>query len=185
MSSFNKVILMGNLTRDPELRSTPGGAQVTDVALAINDNWTDAQGNKQERVTFVDITFWGKQAETLCRWKKKGDPLLVEGRLQMDEWNDKQSGEKRKKLKVVGVGFTFVGRGGVGGGDGNGGQPSGGGQNRPSGNYNKSGGNRGGQGSGQGNRAPAPAQGESQPEGSYDEGYATSLPPGGGEEPPF
>ena len=137
MSSFSKVILMGNLTRDPELRSTPGGSQVTDVALAINDNYTDSQGNKQERVTFVDITFWGKQAETLCRWKKKGDPLLVEGRLQMDEWNDKQSGEKRKKLKVVGTNFTFVGSKGGGGGSG-----GGGGGNRGGGNRNQGGGDR-------------------------------------------
>ncbi|MBX3474968.1 MAG: single-stranded DNA-binding protein [Planctomycetes bacterium] len=175
MSSFNKVILMGNITRDPELRSTPGGAQVTDVSIAVNDNWTDAQGNKQERVTFVDITFWGKQAETLCRWKKKGDPLLVEGRLQMDEWNDKQSGEKRKKLKVVGVGFTFVGRGGgAGGGEGGGGQ----GGNRGSGGYNKGGGNRSG-------GKPAAGGGAPSDEGSYDDSYATNLPPGGGEEPPF
>lgn len=175
MSSFNKVILMGNITRDPELRSTPGGAQVTDISIAVNDNWTDAQGNKQERVTFVDITFWGKQAETLCRWKKKGDPLLVEGRLQMDEWNDKQSGEKRKKLKVVGVSFTFVGRGGgAGGGEGGGGQSQGG--NRGSGGYNKGGGNKGG-------GKPAPQGGGD--EGNYEGSYATDLPPGGGEEPPF
>lgn len=120
MASFNKVILMGNLTRDPELRSTPGGTQVTDVDLAINDSYTDASGNKQERVTFVNITFWGKGAETLCRWKKKGDPLLIEGRLQLDTWTDKQSGEKRQKLKVVGSQFTFVGRGG-----GDGGKPQG------------------------------------------------------------
>lgn len=177
MSSFNKVILMGNLTRDPELRTTPGGTQVTDVALAINDNWTDAQGNKQERVTFVDVTVWGKQAETLARWKKKGDPLLIEGRLQMDEWTDKQSGEKRKKLKVVATGFTFVGRGGGSGGGeggGSGGQSSGGG--RGSGGYNKGGGNRGG-------GKPAPQGGGD--EGSYESSYATDLPPGGGEEPPF
>lgn len=176
MSSFNKVILMGNITRDPELRSTPGGAQVTDISIAVNDNWTDAQGNKQERVTFVDITFWGKQAETLCRWKKKGDPLLVEGRLQMDEWNDKQSGEKRKKLKVVGVGFTFVGRGGgAGGGEGGGGQSGG---SRGSGGYNKPAGqSRGGKG--------APAGSPPADEGGYEGGYATDLPPGGGEEPPF
>ncbi len=183
MSSFNKVIVMGNMTRDPELRSTPGGTQVTDIALAVNDNWTDAQGNKQERVTFVDITFWGKQAETLCRWKKKGDPLLVEGRLQMDEWTDKQSGEKRKKLKVVGVSFTFVGRsgGGDGGGGGNSGGEGGqrGGYNRGGGANRSQGGNRaqGGNQGGKGEQAP-PSD-----EGSYDESYATSLPPN--EEPPF
>jgi len=123
MASFNKVILMGNLTRDPELRSTPGGSQVTDVDLAVNDSYTDSSGNKQERVTFVNITFWGKGAETLCRWKKKGDPLLVEGRLQLDTWTDKESGQKRQRLKVVGSQFTFVGRGGQG--DGNKSKPAG------------------------------------------------------------
>jgi len=182
MSSFNKVIVMGNMTRDPELRSTPGGTQVTDIALAVNDNWTDAQGNKQERVTFVDITFWGKQAETLCRWKKKGDPLLVEGRLQMDEWTDKQSGEKRKKLKVVGVSFTFVGR--SGGGEGGGGNSGGEGGQR--GGYNRGGGANRNQGSNRGQGGNQGGKGEQAPpsdEGSYDESYATSLPPN--EEPPF
>ncbi len=182
MSSFNKVIVMGNMTRDPELRSTPGGTQVTDIALAVNDNWTDAQGNKQERVTFVDITFWGKQAETLCRWKKKGDPLLVEGRLQMDEWTDKQSGEKRKKLKVVGVSFTFVGR--SGGGEGGGGNSGGEGGQR--GGYNRGGGANRNQGSNRGQGGNQGGKGEQAPpsdEGSYDESYATSLPPN--DEPPF
>jgi len=112
--SFNRVTIMGNITRDPEIRTTPGGAVVTEISLAINDAWTDKQGQKQERVTFVEITFWGKAAETLCRWKKKGDPLLVEGRLQQDQWTDKQSGEKRSKLKVVGSSFVFLGRSGDG-----------------------------------------------------------------------
>ncbi|MCZ7608002.1 MAG: single-stranded DNA-binding protein [Planctomycetota bacterium] len=74
MSSFNKVIVMGNLTRTPELRTTPGGTQVTDITLAVNDVFTDSSNQKQERVTFVEITVWGKQAETLCRWKKAGRP---------------------------------------------------------------------------------------------------------------
>lgn len=111
MSSYNKVILMGNLTRTPELRSTPSGAQVTDITLAINDAYVDKAGNKQERVDFVDITFWGKQAETLCRWKKQGEPLLVEGRLQLDKWQDKESGQNRQKLKVMGTSMTFLGKG--------------------------------------------------------------------------
>ena len=161
MSSFNKVILMGNLTRTPELRTTPGGSQVTDIALAVNDVFTDSSGTKQERVTFVDITFWGKQAETLCRWKKKGDPLLVEGALRMDKWVDKQSGQNRSKLKVQGLSFTFVGRAGSGNDGGGGG----------------GGGNRGGGGRGGNNYGGG--------EGGYDD-YATSLPDnGGGEEPPF
>ncbi|MBE7490900.1 MAG: single-stranded DNA-binding protein [Planctomycetes bacterium] len=164
MSSFNKVILMGNLTRDPELRSTPGGAQVTEITLAVNDVYTDKQGNRQERTDFIYVTFWGKQAETLTRWKKKGDPLLIEGRLRVDQWDDKETGKKRSALKVQGIGFTFLGRGG--GGDGGGG----------------GGGGRSGQGKGGSSRAPARDDGP--PEGSYDERYATDLPPGG-EEPPF
>ncbi|MCL4731137.1 MAG: single-stranded DNA-binding protein, partial [Planctomycetes bacterium] len=137
MSSFNKVILMGNLTRDPELRSTPGGAQVTEITLAVNDVYTDKQGNRQERTDFIYVTFWGKQAETLTRWKKKGDPLLIEGRLRVDQWDDKETGKKRSALKVQGIGFTFLGRGG--GGDGGGG----------------GGGGRSGQGKGGSSRAPA------------------------------
>lgn len=115
MSSFNKVILMGNLTRDPELRSTSGGTHVADVSLAMNESWQDKDKTTQERVTFVDVTFWGKQAETLARWKKKGDPLMIEGRLTMDEWTDKESGKKRQRLKVTGTGFTFLGKGESGG----------------------------------------------------------------------
>ncbi len=178
MSSFNKVIVMGNLTRTPELRTTPGGTQVTDITLAVNDVFTDSSNQKQERVTFVEITVWGKQAETLCRWKKQGDPLLVEGRLQQDKWVDKQSGQNRSKLKVICTNFTFVGR--AGGGDGGGGGGGGGGGNRGGGrsqgggrgNYNQGGGQGGGEEYGGG-------------PGGYDD-YATSLPEGGGgEEPPF
>ncbi|MBX3459358.1 MAG: single-stranded DNA-binding protein [Planctomycetes bacterium] len=178
MASFNKVIIMGNLTRTPELRSTPGGSQVTDITLAINDVFTDSSGNKQERVTFVDVTFWGKQAETLCRWKKQGDPLLVEGRLQTDKWQDKQTGQNRTKLKVIGNSFTFLPRG-QGGGEGGGG---GGGSNRGGnrGNYNRGG--QGGQG-GQGNQAQEP-QGGGEYEGGYED-YATSLPENSEGEPPF
>lgn len=175
MSSFNKVILMGNLARDPELRSTPGGAQLTEITLAVNDVYTDKQGNKQERVDFIYVTFWGKQAETLTRWKKKGDPLLIEGRLRVDSWDDKETGKKRSALKVQGFNFTFLGRGGAGG-QGDGGQQ--GGQNRGSSNYNKP------QGKAGGNPPSNQAQSyDGPPEGSYDENYATSLPQG--DEPPF
>ncbi|MCA8912693.1 MAG: single-stranded DNA-binding protein [Planctomycetes bacterium] len=176
MASFNKVILMGNLTRTPELRSTPGGSQVTDITLAVNDVFTDSSGTRQERTTFVDITFWGKQAETLCRWKKQGDPLLVEGALRQDKWVDKQSGQNRSKLKVQGLSFTFLNRGsgeGGGGGGGNRGGNQGGGR----GNYNQGGGGRGGNQGGGDDYGGGP--------GGYDD-YATSLPDnGGGEEPPF
>lgn len=172
MASFNKVILMGNLTRTPELRSTPGGAQVTDIGLAIKDVYVDKAGNKQERVDFVDVTFWGKQAETLCRWKQKGDPLLVEGRLRLETWQDRESGKNRSKLKVIGIGFTFLGR--AGGNDGGGG----GGNRQQGGNQSQGNQNRGGQQSG------PPQQSEDDYGGGYDD-YATSLPQGGGEEPPF
>ncbi|NUO17689.1 MAG: single-stranded DNA-binding protein, partial [Planctomycetaceae bacterium] len=124
MSSFNKVIVMGNLTRTPELRSTPGGTQVCDITVAVNENWTDQGGKAQERVTFVDVTVWGKTAETVCRWKKQGDAVLIEGRLQQDKWVDKESGKNRSKLKVVAENVRFVGSkgGGEGQGSGAGGQ---------------------------------------------------------------
>lgn len=108
--SFNKVILLGNLTRTPELRTIPSGTHVAEVTLAVNDVFSK-DGQKTERVTFVDVVVWGKQAETLCRWKKQGDPLLVEGRLQQDKWTDKQTGQQRSKLKVACVSFTFLARG--------------------------------------------------------------------------
>jgi single-strand DNA-binding protein len=176
MSSFNKVIVMGNLTRTPELRSTPGGAQLCDISLAVNDTYTDKQGKKQERVDFIDITFWGKQAETLARWKKKGDPLLVEGRLRLDQWEDKETRKKRSALKVTGIGFTFLGRAG-GGGDAQGGSDSG----------SRQGGQRGAAssrgGSGQDNRAPQGSDDDGPPHS--DEDYATSMPPGPEGDPPF
>ena len=152
MSSFNKVIVMGNLTRTPELRSTPGGTQVSDISVAVNENWTDQGGKQQERVTFVEITCWGKTAELVCRWKKQGDAILVEGRLQMDKWVDKESGKNRTKLKVVAENIRFIGRAG-GAEGGQGGASSG----------SQGGSRQGGQrssaparanSSGQGNRAP-------------------------------
>lgn len=134
MSSFNKVIIMGNLTRTPELRSTGGGTQVCDITVACNDSYQDKNGTTQERAVFVECTCWGKTAENVCRWKKQGDPILVEGRLMMDEWQDKETGKKRTKLKVTAVSVTFLGRGEKEGGD-NGRQDqkpvrSGGGQRR-------------------------------------------------------
>lgn len=109
MASFNKVVVMGNLTRTPELRSTPGGTHVTDITVAVNENYTDQQGAKHESATFVDCTCWGKTAETVCRWKKQGDAVLVEGRLAQDKWQDKETGKNRTKLKVVAESVTFLG----------------------------------------------------------------------------
>jgi len=120
MASFNKVILLGNLTRDPEVRYTPKGTAVTDLGLAVNRSYTAENGEKREEVTFVDVTFWGRTAEVAGEYLKKGRPVFVEGRLQLDSWDDKQSGQKRTKLKVIGENMQMLGAprgGGSGGGD--------------------------------------------------------------------
>jgi single-strand DNA-binding protein len=121
MASFNKVILLGNLTRDPEVRYTPKGTAVTDLGLAVNRTYTADNGEKREEVTFVDVTFWGRTAEVAGEYLKKGRPVFVEGRLQLDTWDDKQSGQKRSKLKVIGENMQMLGAprgaGGGGGGD--------------------------------------------------------------------
>jgi single-strand DNA-binding protein len=120
MASFNKVILLGNLTRDPEVRYTPKGTAVTDLGLAVNRTYTADNGEKREEVTFVDVTFWGRTAEVAGEYLKKGRPVFVEGRLQLDSWDDKTSGQKRTKLKVIGENMQMLGspRGGTGGGGG-------------------------------------------------------------------
>ena len=122
MASFNKVILLGNLTRDPEVRYTPKGTAVTDLGLAVNRTYTADNGEKREEVTFVDVTFWGRTAEVAGEYLKKGRPVFVEGRLQLDSWDDKQSGQKRSKLKVIGENMQMLGSrpgggGSTGGGD--------------------------------------------------------------------
>jgi single-strand DNA-binding protein len=120
MASFNKVILLGNLTRDPEVRYTPKGTAVTDLGLAVNRTYTADNGEKREEVTFVDVTFWGRTAEVAGEYLKKGRPVFVEGRLQLDSWDDKTSGQKRSKLKVIGENMQMLGAprgGGSGGGD--------------------------------------------------------------------
>jgi single-strand DNA-binding protein len=113
MASFNKVILMGNLTRDPEVRYTPSGTAVSEVGLAVNRTWFDKQTNqKKEEVTFVDVTLWGRQAEVAGEYLGKGRGVLIEGRLQLDQWDDKETGQKRSKLRVVGESMTMLpGRG--------------------------------------------------------------------------
>jgi single-strand DNA-binding protein len=120
MASFNKVILLGNLTRDPEVRYTPKGTAVTELGMAVNRVYTADNGEKREETTFVDVTLWGRTAEIAGEYLKKGRPVLIEGRLQLDSWDDKQSGQKRTKLKVVGEGLQLIGSrpgGGGGGGD--------------------------------------------------------------------
>jgi single-strand DNA-binding protein len=120
MASFNKVILLGNLTRDPEVRYTPKGTAVTELGMAVNRVYTAENGEKREETTFVDVTLWGRTAEIAGEYLKKGRPVLIEGRLQLDTWDDKQSGQKRSKLKVVGEGLQLIGSrpGGSGGGGG-------------------------------------------------------------------
>lgn len=118
MASFNKVILIGNLTRDPELKYTPKGMAIAKLGLAVNRNWRTESGEQREEVTFIDVDAFGKQAETVAQYLKKGRPIMIEGRLKLDQWEDKQSGQKRSKLGVVMETFQFLdsGRGGGEGG---------------------------------------------------------------------
>ena len=121
MASFNKVILMGNLTRDVELRHTNSGTPVTEIGLAVNDKRKDANGQLVEETTFVDITLWGRTAEICNEYLGKGSGVLIEGRLKLDQWDDKQTGQKRSKLRVTGESMQMLPRGGGGGGGGGGG----------------------------------------------------------------
>jgi len=163
MASFNQVILVGNMTRDPELRYTPGGAAVCEFGMAMNRKYKQGEETKEE-VCFVDVTVWGRMGETVSQYKKKGDQILVSGYLKLDTWE--KDGQQRSKLKVVGLNCTFLGGGG-GGGQGGGGNSGGGG-----GGYqqNQGGGqSRGGQGG-----------------GSVSRGGSGGQPPvsRGGEQPP-
>ena len=108
MASFNKVILMGNLTRDPELRYTPKGTAIARIGLAVNRVWTTDTGEKKEEVTFVDCDAFGKTAETIGQYLRKGSPLLVEGRLRLHTWDDKAN-QKQSKLRVDIETFKFIG----------------------------------------------------------------------------
>ena len=120
MASFNKVLLLGNLTRDPALKYTPNQQAVCEIGVAVNRKFKTANGEDREEVTFVDCTAWGKQAEVINQYMTKGKPIFIEGRLKLDQWEDKQGGGKRSKLTVVIENFQFVG-GRDGGGDGGGG----------------------------------------------------------------
>ncbi|HEV8618369.1 MAG TPA: single-stranded DNA-binding protein [Candidatus Udaeobacter sp.] len=109
MASFNKVILLGNLTRDPEVRYTPKGSAVCDLGIAVNRVYTTESGEKREEVTYVDVVLWARLAEIAGEYLKKGRPVFIEGRLQMDAWDDKQTGQKRTKLRVVGESMQLLG----------------------------------------------------------------------------
>lgn len=150
MANLNKVYLMGRLTRDPELRYTPKGTAVADLGMAINRYRGGGDGGERtEETTFVDVTLWGRQAELANQYLVKGREVFIEGRLQLDSWEDKSSGQKRSKLKVVGEGMQFIG--GPGGGGGQGGD----------------GGGQGGfQSEGGGSQATAPRESQAPPQSS-------------------
>ncbi len=172
MASYNKVMLMGNLTRDPEVRYTPKGSAVADLAIAVNRVYTADNGEKREEVTYIDVVLWARLAELAGQYLKRGNPVFIEGRLQMDTWEDKQTGQKRSKIRVVGEVMQFLG----GKKDGEGGDFSGGGggggatsppprsnQQRSGGGGYGSGGGGGGGGSGYSARPPQGAGGRSGP----------------------
>lgn len=115
MASLNKVFLIGNLTRDPELRHTPKGLAVGDLAMAINMSYKTADGMEKEEVCYVDLVVWGRQAETCKDYLSKGSPIFVEGRLQLDQW-ESQQGEKRSRLRVRAERIQFLGSSRGGGG---------------------------------------------------------------------
>ncbi len=127
MASFNKVILVGNLTRDPELKYTPKGTAIAKIGLAVNHKWRSEAGELKEEVTFIDVEVWGKTAENVSQYMRKGSPILIEGRLKLDSWEDKQSGQKRSKLFVVGETVQFLGSPGGRSGEASGDAP----QSRP------------------------------------------------------
>ena len=127
MANFNKVILAGNLTRDPELRYTPNGTAIAKLSLAINRAWTTEAGEKKGEVTFVEVSAFGRTGEVIAQYLKKGRPLLVEGRLRLETWDDKETGKPRQKLSVICESFQFMdstgSREGREAGEGPGGRP--------------------------------------------------------------
>ena len=169
MASFNKVILLGNLTRDPEVRYTTGGSAVCDITLAVNYQWTDKRSNeRKEEVSFIDVTLWGRTAEIAGEYLGKGRPVLIEGRLQQDKWDDKETGQKRSKLKVVADAMQLLG-----------GKPEGGG-----------GGGNAAPRSNTGRPAAAPTRsndgyGDSDSGRTPDQTFYDDMPPSGGDDVPF
>lgn len=109
MASYNKVIIIGNLTRDPELKYTPKGTAIAKVGMAVNRQWKTETGEKKEEVTFLDVDVFGRTAENVGQYMRKGSSMLVEGRLKLDSWDDKQTGQKRSRLGVVAEIVQFLG----------------------------------------------------------------------------
>ena len=119
MANVNKVMLLGNITRDLEVRYTPKGTAVCDLGMAVIRIRTGDNGERIEEVTYVDVTLWGRQAELAGQYLSKGRSVFIEGRLQLDQWDDKQTGQKRSRLRVVGENMQFIGgQGGSGGNQG-------------------------------------------------------------------
>ncbi len=123
MASFNKVILVGNLTRDPELRYTPKGTAIASFTLAVNRTWKNEAGEQKEEVSFIDVDSFGRQAEVIGQYMRKGRSFMVEGRLKQDTWEDKNTQKKQSKIKVHLESFTFI--------DGNRGEETGGSSDAP------------------------------------------------------
>ena len=124
MANLNRVLLIGNLTRDPEIRYTPKGTAVAEIGIAVNRVFSGEDGEKREEVTFVDVTLWSRLAEIAEQYLKKGRSVFIEGRLQLDSWDDKQTGQKRSRLRVVGENLQMLGARGEGESGGTGGTPA-------------------------------------------------------------
>ncbi len=195
MASLNKVLLIGNLTRAPELRYTPGGSAVCEFGLAMNRKFSAGDGKDRDETCFVDIVVWGKQAENCNRYLEKGSSAFIEGRLNYDQWQDKESGAKRSRLRVVAERVQFLGRaGGNGeGGDNNyGGQQYNGGGNQYGGNNQQYGGNNqqysgGNQQYGNqsyGNQPQSQPQPQSYPQEQYRPQQQQNQPQNGRQQPP-
>ncbi len=159
MANLNKVMLIGNLTRDIELKYTPKGSAIAELGLAINRKYKTDSGEFKEETTFVDVTLWGRQAEVAKEYLSKGKPVYIEGRLQLDTWDDKQTGQKRSKLRVTGEAMQLLGSRGEGGGGGGGGSYSGGSSSAPDDDYDQRPARpaQGGGASSQGKPKPKPA----------------------------
>jgi single-strand DNA-binding protein len=158
MPDLNKVMLMGRLTADPELRQIGGGTSVTELRMAVNKRYKDKNGEQKEEVLFADVTLWAKSAEIACQYLAKGSNVYVEGSLKLETWDDKTTGEKRSKMKIVGESFQFLDR--KSDGDSNGGG------NRSQGQGNRSQqpqAARGGPPAGRGGYSGAPGQGQRPP----------------------
>lgn len=124
MRGFSKAIIAGNVTRDPEMRTTPSGAQVCSFSVAVNRTFKDSSGNQQDQVSYIDCVAWGKSGELIAQYTKKGSSLLVSGRLEQRSWEDKNSGQRRSRTEVIVEDFTFMGGNGNGNGGNGGGHSS-------------------------------------------------------------